>query len=224
MNRSLRLLSGASLVLAAPLLAACADVQDAPTAETTAAPVATEAASAATGTPLPIDTTASRVEWEAAKVTQSHDGGFRRFSGTVSLDGQTVNGADVTIHAASIFSDDERLTGHLQSPDFFSVEANPEARFRATAFAPLAPADTTGTGGATHRVTGTLAMAGQTNQVAFPATVRVAGGTVTADANFIINRQDWGLTYPGQPDDLIRDEVRIILHVVARPEAAATVR
>jgi hypothetical protein len=64
-------------------------------------------------------------------------------------------------------------------------------------------------------------MAGQTNQVAFPARLRVENGTATAHADFILNRQDWGLSYPGAPDDLISDDVRLRLHVVARGAGGA---
>jgi len=203
-------------------LTACADVGDAPVAETIEAAVPADTGAPLTGTALPLDTAATRIEWTAAKVTRSHDGGFRRFDGALYLDGEALTGAEVVIDAASIYSDTDRLTGHLKSDDFFGVEANPEARFRTTAIEPLTAADTVGLAGATHRVTGLLTMAGQTNQVSFPARVTVAPDAVTAEADFIIDRQHWGLTYPGQPDDLIRDEVRIRLHAVApRPGGGA---
>jgi hypothetical protein len=64
-------------------------------------------------------------------------------------------------------------------------------------------------------------MRGHTNRVAFPATVRLDAEAVTAEADFTIDRQEWGLTYPGQPDDLIQDEVRLRLHVVAPRTGAA---
>jgi polyisoprenoid-binding protein YceI len=80
---------------------------------------------------------------------------------------------------------------------------------------PIAPADTAAAAGATHRAAGTLTMAGRSNRVSFPLTVTVDAGRVTADADFIIDRQEWGLTWRGAPDDLVSDEVRVRLHVVA---------
>jgi polyisoprenoid-binding protein YceI len=199
-------------------LVACGDVGDAPVAETREVATPGGALDAPlTGTPLPLDTAATRIEWRAAKVTRAHDGGFRRFDGTLYLDGEQLTGAEVVIDATSIHSDTDRLTTHLLSEDFFEVTAYPEARFQATGFEPLAAADTAGAGvGATHRVTGLLTIRDRTNEVAFPARVAVTPEAVTAEADFIIDRQQWGLAYPGQPDDLIRDEVRILLYAMAR--------
>jgi polyisoprenoid-binding protein YceI len=213
--------------LALPLLAlalglsACADVGDGPRATVEAADADTSAAAFA-GTALPIDPAESRIEWLGAKVTRTHDGGFEDFHGTVHLDGETLTGVDLTIETASIWSDTERLTGHLKNEDFFEVDAYPEARFRADAFEPLAAADSVEWADATHRVSGVLTIRDRANRVTFPARVAVADGAVTAEADFIIDRQQWGLTYPGQPDDLIRDEVRIKLYVVAAGSPVAS--
>ena len=35
-------------------------------------------------------------------------------------------------------------------------------------------------------------------------------------AKFQINRQDWGLKYPGKPDDLINDLVELRLDIAAK--------
>lgn len=201
-------------VLLAVVLAACGDVGDAPVAETSSA-TASDGAAVPAGAAIPLDTAATRIEWTGAKVVGAHDGGFRRFRGALYLDGETVTGADVVIDATSIYTDNDRLEGHLKSDDFFSVEAYPEARFRLTALEPITAGDSAGAPGATHRATGLLTMREQTNQIVFPATVTTTASTVTADADFIIDRQQWGLSYPGQPDNLIQDEVRIRLHAVA---------
>jgi polyisoprenoid-binding protein YceI len=202
------------------LLAACADVGDAPIAETTTSPAAGAADSATAqprGVAVPIDTSASRIEWTAAKVTRTHQGGFRRFAGALYMDGERITGADITADAASIFSDTPRLTEHLKSDDFFDVAVNPDVRFLVNEVTEIAPSDSAGTAGATHMAAGTLAMHGRTNRVSFPLTLARDAGRVTADADFIIDRQDWGLSYPGQPDDLIDDEIRVRLRIVAPP-------
>lgn len=198
-------------------LSACADVGDGPRATLEAADAAA-ADSAFAGTALPIDTTRSRIEWHAAKVTRTHDGGFADFAGTVYLAGTDLAGVELTIDAASIWSDSDRLTGHLQSPDFFEVETYPEATFRADTFEPVTAADSTDRAEATHRVGGVLTMRGQSHRITFPARIEIGGGTVTAEANFIIDRQAWGLSYPGAPDDLIQDEVRVLFHIVSGSE------
>lgn len=189
------------------LLAACGDVGDAPQAETGEAVDVAQAQ----GTPIPIDTAQSEVRWRGAKVTRAHDGGFRDFSGTVYVAGGSVTGVDLAIDMASIWSDSEKLTGHLKSPDFFEVETYPEATFEADRF------EVVDSAGATHRVTGNLTMHGQTHSVAFPANILVEADRVTAEADFIIDRKRWGVSYPGKPDDLIADEVRILFDLVAEP-------
>jgi hypothetical protein len=56
-----------------------------------------------------------------------------------------------------------------------------------------------------------------TKSITFPATIRVTPGAVSVDAEFAINRKDFGLLYPGKADDLIRDDVLVKLAVRAAP-------
>lgn len=204
----MKLPSAISAALLVLILAACGDVGDAPQAQTGQA---VEVAGIS-GDALVIDTSRSTLNWRAAKVTNAHDGGFRTFSGTVSVDGDAVTGVDVTIDTRSIWSDNDRLTNHLKSADFFDVELYPTATFQADRIVPVDSA------GATHLVTGNLSMHGQTNSVTFPATITVQDGSVRATADFIIDRTNWGINYTGRADDLIENEVRLILDVVAVPE------
>lgn len=194
-----------TVVWLALTIVACGDVGDAPQAQTGEAVAVTGAG----GQVLAIDTARSEIRWRAAKVTRAHDGGFRTFDGTVTFDGSTVTGVDLTIDTRSIWSDTERLTNHLKSEDFFEVERYPTATFEADQIVPVDSA------GATHLVTGNLTMHGQTHGVTFPATLTVNDGTVQATADFIIDRTDWAINYKGQADDLIENDVRLIFDVVA---------
>ena len=56
---------------------------------------------------------------------------------------------------------------------------------------------------------------GQTRTITFPANVQVTDGEVSARAEFSIDRQQFGITYPGMPDDLISDQVVIRFDVHA---------
>jgi len=47
--------------------------------------------------------------------------------------------------------------------------------------------------------------------ISFPATIQISADSVSVNAEFAINRKDWGLVYPGKADDLIRDGVVIKL-------------
>ncbi len=159
---------------------------------------------------LPFSSDGSTVEWTGSKVTGSHDGGFREFSGAVTLAEGEVRGVELTIQTASLYSDNEDLTGHLRSDEFFDVERLPTATFRTTAIA------AGGAEGATHTVTGDLTLHGVTKAIRFPATIQVVRDEVRAQAEFAIDRQDFGVTYPGRPDDLIRDGVVIRFDIHAR--------
>ena len=214
-----RILSTAALG-AAIALAGCADVGDAPEAQTVA--VDGDATTQAfTGTALPIASSDSTVAWTAAKVTGRHVGGFGDVTGDVYVDGGTVTGADIEIDARSIYSDNDQLTGHLMSEDFFAVETYPEASFRTTELRPIATADSVEWAEATHNVTGVLTMHGESNQITFPAKISVDGGAASVTADFNINRKDWGIIYEGKPDDLIQDQVNIRLNVSTGAAAMA---
>ncbi len=106
------------------------------------------------------------------------------------------------------YTDNPKLTGHLQSADFFDVAKFPTARFTSTSIAQGKDGTTT--------VTGDLTMHGVTQRISFPAQVTQSGDLATATAAFGINRKDFGLVYPGMPDDLIKDEVLLKLDVQAR--------
>lgn len=206
---------GVLMVLAA-VAVGCGDVGDAPKAKT-GEEVAVDKTESA-GTVLAINPSASKVNWNAAKVTKSHEGGFKDVTGTVTVEGGKLARVEVNVPTGTIFSDDEKLTGHLKSPDFFDAANHPTAKFEASSFT-----EQSDSAGNTHTVTGNLTIRGVTHGVTFPAKVNVTEGKVTATADFIINRQDWKITYPGMPDDLIKDDVRIILDIVAdAPAGAAT--
>ena len=156
----------------------------------------------------------STIGFVGAKVTGSHEGGFKSFSGTVSVAGGTPEGSsvEVTIDTTSLWADNERLQGHLRSADFFDVENFPTATFESTAI-------TAGDDGS-YTLTGNLDLHGITKQISFPATVEVDEQGFSANAEFSINRMDFEIKYPGKPDDLIRDEVLVKLDLRSAPHDA----
>jgi len=146
-----------------------------------------------------------------SKVTGSHEGGFRAFSGTVALSpsGVTASRVSLDIDLNSVFTDSEKLTGHLKSPDFFDTATHPKATFASTKVEPAAAA------GSHHTVTGNLDLHGVTKSISFPATIEATPQEVLVNAEFAINRKDFNIVYPGKPDDLIRDEVVLKIAVKA---------
>lgn len=150
----------------------------------------------------------SKIEFECSKVTRSHIGGFNAFSGEIQVPGETPEGAalSVTIQTDSIWTDTDQLTGHLKTADFFDVATYPESTFVLTAAAP------TETG---YDLTGDFTLHGVTKSITFPAAISINEDSVTATSEFVINRFDFGIEYPGMADDLIRSEVVIRLNISA---------
>tara|TARA_R110002096_G_scaffold24760_31_gene78077 strand:- start:3645 stop:4301 length:657 start_codon:yes stop_codon:yes gene_type:complete len=175
-----------------------------------------EASAAAEGTVYTL-TPESKLEFVGSKVTGKHDGGFEKFTGSFVVDVENkklVEDAEhvVEIDMTSTWTDNEKLTGHLKSPDFFDVEKFPTSKFV------LNKAVKTEAG---YNLSGLLDFHGVQKAIVFPATVEVAddGKSVTVKADFAINRMDFGVEYPGKTDDLIREEVVIRFNVVGKPAA-----
>lgn len=170
----------------------------------------TSAAPETKGEALKIDPGNSKIEYTGSKVTGKHDGGFNQFSGMIDLVNSkpTDSGVQVEIDASSVFSDDEKLTDHLKSKDFFDVTKFPKAAFTSTKIEPDAQRGADG-----YTITGDLTLHGVTKSVSFPATIKVSDESVEVDSEFTINRKDFGIAYAGTADDLIRDGVVIRLNL-----------
>lgn len=166
----------------------------------------------ATGTKY-VFTPESTIGFVGSKVTGSHNGGFKTFTGYFTVkDGKPVgNDHKVVIDMASTWADAEKLTGHLKSADFFDVEKFQQSTFDVTELK-------AGDNGA-YTVAGNFTLHGVTKNISFPATVTQGTDTVTIKAEFDIKRKDFGIVYPGKAEDLIRDEVVIKLDLTAKPEA-----
>jgi polyisoprenoid-binding protein YceI len=157
------------------------------------------------------DEASSSIEFVGAKVTGKHVGKFGAFQGVIQLvpNELTKSQISVSVDAASLTSDDAKLTKHLKSPDFFAVEQYPKARFTSTSIAP------SGAEGATHTITGNLELRGVTKQIEFPAHITAMAEAIEATAEFSINRKDFGVAYSGMAGDLIRDQVLLMIKVRA---------
>jgi polyisoprenoid-binding protein YceI len=115
------------------------------------------------------------------------NGVFREVSGNgiVFPDGE-VSGT-LTVVAASIDTKNNRRDTHLRSADFFDSGNYPGITFTAEA---IRPSDQG------VAVTGALTVRGRTRPLSFDAAASVRGdGEVGLDAEVIINRADFGLTW-----------------------------
>lgn len=197
----------------APALLTAALVSCENPADKTATATTTEAvepAAAGVGTTYVI-AEGSTISFVGSKVTGSHDGGFKAFTGSFTVDDDgAVTGGEIVIDMNSTWSDAEQLTEHLKAEDFFHVAEHPQSKFTVTGV------EKTEAG---YSISGNLRMRGVEKNISFPATASKEGEVVKVAAEFDIKRADWGIVYEGKADDLIRDEVVIRFDLTAGPQA-----
>jgi polyisoprenoid-binding protein YceI len=183
-----------------------AEVQDVPAADSASAPV--KSASAVT---LKVDPSSSSVRALGAKITATHPIDFQKFDGQVEVDDNALTGVSFEVEMSTLESDHPKLTEHLKTEDFFHVEKFPKATFTSVSIEQGAKAE----GDWTHTVTGDFTIRGTTKRISFPAKVQVDEAQVTASTEFVINRKDFEVVYPGRPDDLVQDNVRMNIALTA---------
>ena len=207
------------------LFTACTSAPESDEAKTSEAKAVSDSA---TGETLIVDTTGSKVEWVATKVSGYHTGTIHIKNGELQVTGGNITGGNFTMDMNSIVvsgpkgSDPKgnaKLLGHLKSPDFFEVDKNPEATFVITGVQPFTGTvkDTTDprqeeiseykVQNPTHTVSGNLTIKGTTKNIEFPARLTGSGNTAEAIAKFNIDHTQWNIVYPGKPDDLIRNDI-----------------
>jgi hypothetical protein len=74
----------------------------------------------------------TKIEWTGSKPEGKHSGGFKKLTGTATQSDSGLK-VDLQIDCDSLYSDDEKLTKHLLSPDLFSVKEHPKAKYKGSA-------------------------------------------------------------------------------------------
>ena len=202
MKYSLPLLIGTSLLA----LTSCKNPAD----ETTDAKIgeAEPEATASGGTTYTF-TENSSIGFVGSKITDQHEGGFKTFEGSFIVKEGEPQGGKFTIDMNSTWSDNEKLTTHLKAADFFDVESFPSSEFVVTSFSMK--------GENAYDISGNLTLHGVTKNITFPTTVNTSDESIKVSSEFDIKRSDFGISYPGKKDDLIREEVILKLDLEAKP-------
>jgi polyisoprenoid-binding protein YceI len=130
----------------------------------------------------------SNIKWKGYKVTGEHEGNIALKEGTLTFNGNDLTGGNFTMDMTSINVTDlegdskGKLEGHLKSPDFFAVEANPTATFKITKVEGK---------GSKVTVTGDLKIRGKSNPATFDMTINDNSAT----AFLKIDRTKFGIEY-----------------------------
>ena len=150
---------------------------------------------------------ASEITFKATSRLMDADGRFHRLAGLVVADPMDLTTATITlsIEAASIDTGIGMRDNHLRSEEFFDVRRFPTITFESMRVE-----------GAGRRATvaGRLTLHGITRAITIPVDVELTSGALVATGEFVINRQDYGLTYRSFLNP-IGSEVRVAFTVRA---------
>jgi rhodanese-related sulfurtransferase len=177
-----------------------------------------------------IDIAKSLVYWTGRNINGAHCGTIRLKSGWLDLANAATAPAatgECTLDMDSLANTDlndtalnQILIAHLKSDDFFDTALFPIATFhlRHVTLNPQARP-----GNINADIDGALTLKGVTEGLAFPALVEVlAGGALTAEAHFDIDRTRWnviygsGKFYENLGKHLVHDILSLSLHIVTR--------
>lgn len=199
------------LAAVALFMASCVGNPEGEKAATTEAVATTEAA----GAPLNVDVVNSGITWTGNKVSGSHTGTIKLQSGALLTNEGKLSGGNFVIDMTSLENKDltdpeykGKLEGHLKAEDFFATEKYPTSKFEITEVKDL--------GNGKVGISGNLTIRETTKNITFEGTVTEStDAKIAANADFNINRKDWGIMYEGQKDDLISDEINFKVNLAA---------
>lgn len=123
-----------------------------------------------------IDNAGVKVNFKGFGPGKEHNGTFSKISSNLVQDGSSIKG-DVSIDLSSMSSDNEKLTAHLKSKDFFDVEKHPIAKFTAMSLVD-------------GKLTGALSVHGVTKNVSVNVPA-VSNGAYTTTFN--LNMKEFGI-------------------------------
>ncbi len=140
-----------------------------------------------------VNTTDSKIEWTARKVTGKHIGTVAIKEGKVEIKDGMLTKASITIDMTTIIVEElssqgkAKLEGHLKSADFFEVEKYPTATLVATKIISLDEGD--------YTITANLTIKGITQPITFNAMVIPDGKKYRAKANLVVDRTKYDVRY-----------------------------
>jgi len=114
-------------------------------------------------------------------------GGFSEFQGYAIADPakNNIQSLVIDINVDSVWTQFEKLTGHLKNADFFDTEKFPTARFASTEITDAQDGQCT--------VTGNLTLHGTTKSISFSANYRFENGGLILTAQFQLDRSQYGM-------------------------------
>jgi polyisoprenoid-binding protein YceI len=141
-----------------------------------------------------VDAAQSKLTWLAKKVTGEHTGAINVSTGALNVDNNVLKGGSFELDTKTITVTDitdaesnAKLLGHLKSDDFFAVDKFDKAKFVITS--------ATTKGGGVYQIKGNLTIKGITNEVSFPANVKIDNSKLLATAKIIVDRTKFDIKF-----------------------------
>jgi polyisoprenoid-binding protein YceI len=152
-----------------------------------------------------VNEASSKVEWKGSAPDHFHLGRFSVKGSVVTKPNGVIKAGDLVIPIASIDNYDlpdevkPQLLSHLKSADFFNMALHPEATFKILQVTPYSGGDSLAIAGANYLVSGNFTMLGETRRFSFPARVSIMGDSLKTEADFSIDRTNWGMKSYSDP-------------------------
>ncbi len=167
-----------------------------------------------------VDTNSTTIGWLAKKVVGEHLGVISVSKGTITVNENKIVGGTIDVDMTSITNTDlkdkewnNKLITHLKSEDFFSVSKNPTSNLEIEKVVLKSGND--------YDVTGKLTIKGITNEITFPAMIKLDDKVIVVVAKFMVDRTKFDIKYgsanffEGLGDKAIRDEFELNVNLVA---------
>lgn len=156
----------------------------------------------------------SRMAFVYRQMNVPVEGGFKRFSGSISFDPSkpTQGRAEIAIDLASVDAGSAEANDEVTGKLWFDTRQFPTARFVSSSVKPL--------GSNRFEVTGKMTIKGRTRDVSAPATFRQEGTNGVFEGSFVLKRADYAIG-EGMWADLgtVANEVQIRFRLVAAATA-----
>jgi len=185
----------------------------------------------------------AEVMWTGSKKEgaelESHYGSFALTGGALMVS-EGIDGGDATIDLTKMTIMDEgmdeetqgKLAGHLSSEDFFNVEAHPNVSVTITgseAFSGEAgmipddlpdPLENYFVSAPTHNIMAKLTVKGETNEITFPAEIKIEGDNLSARAFISFDRREYGLRFMSDTEAGVNPTIHVGLKFDAAKQAS----
>jgi K(+)-stimulated pyrophosphate-energized sodium pump len=174
-----------------------------------------------------INSASSSIQWIATKTTGQHNGTVNLKSGKLTMNPQGLAGRfeldmanGIVISDITDAEENKELLDHLKSEDFFATEKFPDAILEIIS-------SKEGTDGV-HQVNARLTIKDITKEISFPASFSNEGGKQTANAEFVIDRTQWGIKFksrtifPELGDKFIHDEIKLKVALALEANTSAS--